>query len=222
MVDLPSGPLADVDLEFQRMALETGELTFGLPGTSVREKLLQVTAHDICRANLGLAFRMHVTAGAMHGVEYADLLALVRFVAPYAGYPAAADALHRLAEVAKEVGMKVGPDPAAARPAEAVVEQDLRPNLAGLSGDPWMAEFLASRVGRAWTEERLSARERAFVALTAELSQRSLGASFRRHVELALRVADADAVRDAVRFTAELGVADCVAALETLEAVLAD
>ncbi|GAB3404584.1 hypothetical protein [Flindersiella endophytica] len=34
-------------------------------------------------------------------------------------------------------------------------------------------------------------------------------------------VADADEVRDAVRFTAGLGVADCMAALEALEVVLA-
>ncbi|NJP92572.1 dehydrogenase [Nonomuraea sp. FMUSA5-5] len=159
MVDLPSGPLAAVDAEFEKMALETGGFTFGLPGTSVREKLLQVTAHDICRASFGLPFKMHVLAMSRHGVPYADMLALIRFV--------------------------------------------------------------ASRTRRAWSEERLSPRERAFVALTAHVTQRALGESFRRHVELALKVASADDIRDAVRFTAEMGVIETCAALEELEKILA-
>ncbi|MEU6774723.1 hypothetical protein [Streptomyces sp. NPDC046759] len=41
-----------------------------------------------------------MTPAHMHGISFADLLALLRFVAPYAGYPAAADALQRLKEVA--------------------------------------------------------------------------------------------------------------------------
>jgi 4-carboxymuconolactone decarboxylase len=61
-VDLPSSPRAVVDPEFERMALETGAFTCGLSGTSVREKLLQVIANDVCRAHLGLAFRMHLMA----------------------------------------------------------------------------------------------------------------------------------------------------------------
>ncbi|MEV4113429.1 hypothetical protein [Nonomuraea sp. NPDC049695] len=105
MVDLPSGPLAAVDAEFEKMALETGGLTFGLRGTSAREKLLQVTAHDICRASFGLPFKMHVIAMNMHGVPYADMLALIRFVAPYSGYPSAAGALGRVAELAGELGL---------------------------------------------------------------------------------------------------------------------
>ncbi|MEV4582106.1 hypothetical protein AB0K16_53655 [Nonomuraea jabiensis] len=213
MVDLPSGPLAEVDLEFQKMALETGGLTFDLAGTTVREKLLQATAHDICRGHLGLAFTMHITALNMHGVPYADMLALIRFVAPYAGYPAAADALGRVAQVAAELGLDTTPEPS--RVAEG------SPGVAWPVSDPWMAEFLASRTGRAWSEERLSARERAFVALTAHITRSSFGESFHRHVALALRVAGPGDVRDAVRFTAELGVTDAAAALEALEQVLA-
>jgi hypothetical protein len=54
--------LAAIDPEFEKMALETGGFTFGLAGTNPREKLLQVTAHDICRASFGLPFKMHVMA----------------------------------------------------------------------------------------------------------------------------------------------------------------
>jgi 4-carboxymuconolactone decarboxylase len=213
MVDLPSGPLADIDLEFEKMALETGGFTFGLPGTSAREKLLQVTAHDICRASFGLPFKMHIIALNMHGVPYADMLALIRFVAPYSGYPSAAGALGRVAEIAAEISLDTSAEPGKVA--------DSSPDAAWPVSDPWMAEFLASRTGRAWSEERLTPRERAFVALTAHVSQRALGESFRQHVELALRVASADEVRDAVRFTAEMGVTEAVAALEELEKVLA-
>src|ERR671938_56599 len=88
MVDLPSQPLGDIDPEFQKIALETGELTYGLSGTSTREK-----------------FRLHIQAALSHGVPFADLLGVVRFIGPYAGYPAAADALERLGAVAAELGI---------------------------------------------------------------------------------------------------------------------
>ncbi|WP_454792741.1 carboxymuconolactone decarboxylase family protein [Mycolicibacterium lutetiense] len=213
MVDLPSSPLADIDPEFEKLALETGGLTFGLPGSTPREKLLQVTAHDICRANFGLPFRMHITALTMHGVPYADILSLIRFVAPYAGYPSAAGALGRVAEIAAGLGI----DTTTERSRVTGETADVTLPVA----DPWMAEFCASRLGRAWSEQRLSPRERAFVALTAHVSQRSLGESFHRHVQFARTVATPDEIRDAVRFTAELGVTEAIAALESLERVLA-
>ena len=46
MVDLPSQPLGDIDPEFQKIALETGGLTYGLSGTSTREKLLLNLANE--------------------------------------------------------------------------------------------------------------------------------------------------------------------------------
>ncbi|WP_188193557.1 carboxymuconolactone decarboxylase family protein [Nonomuraea sp. SYSU D8015] len=215
MVDLPSSPLAEVDAEFETMALETGGFTFGLRHTTTREKLLQVAAHDICLANVGLAFKMHVMAAHQHGASYADLLALIRFVAPYSGYPAAASALSALKQYAGELGLEVAADTDPGRGVPAGQE------AVWPVADSWMADFLASRLGRAWSEERLSRRERAFVALAALVTLQALGPSFRRHVELALQVAGPDEVRDAVRFTAEMGVTKAVAALEELDEVLA-
>jgi 4-carboxymuconolactone decarboxylase len=213
MVDLPSRPLAVLDAEFERMALETGSLTYGLTGTSVREKLLQNLANDICRLQLGLAFRLHVQAALLHGIPYADLLALIRFVAPYAGYPASADALARLGELAVELGADTSAPASNNGPAEPY--RDLA------TTDEWMARFLASRIRSAWSEGALSRRELAFVALTADVAQQTLGASFRLHVGLALDIgATPDAVRDAVRFTAEMGIAKATAALSELDAVL--
>jgi alkylhydroperoxidase/carboxymuconolactone decarboxylase family protein YurZ len=220
MVDLPSSPLAVVDPEFEKMGLETGEFTFGLSGTSVREKLLQVIANDVCRAHLGLAYRMHLMAARMHDIPYADLLALLRFIGPYAGYPAAADALERLGVLGPEIGFDTaitadpGKDPVPdGRPGQ--------PDVAVPSTDEWLAGFLASRTGRAWSEERLTARERAIVAITTDVSLQNLDASFRRHVALAGDVGmSADDIRDVVRFTAELCSARTVAALAELEQLL--
>jgi alkylhydroperoxidase/carboxymuconolactone decarboxylase family protein YurZ len=210
-VDLPSSPLAAVDPEFERMALETGAFTYGLSGTSVREKLLQVIANDVCRGHLGLAFRMHVMAAKMHRIPYADLLALLRFVAPYAGYPAAADALGRLGAVGAELGFDTT--------AEQESERDsAEPEPALRSTDDWMAGFVASRTGRSWSEERLSPRERVIVAITTDVGMQTLGEPFHGHVRLARRLGLNDAeIRDVVRFTAELGSARAVAALAELD-----
>jgi alkylhydroperoxidase/carboxymuconolactone decarboxylase family protein YurZ len=216
MVDLPSRPLAVLDPEFERMALETGSLTYGLTGTNFREKLLQNLANDICRLHLGLAFRLHVQAALGHGIPYADLLALIRFVAPYAGYPASADALARLGELAVELGADTSAAASQRDPAD-TPEPDRYLNTT----DAWMASFLASRIERAWSEGALSRRELAFVALTADVALQTLGASFRTHVTLALDSgANPDAVRDAVRFTAEMGIAKAAAGLSELDAVL--
>jgi 4-carboxymuconolactone decarboxylase len=212
MVDLPSKPLADVDPEFETMALQTGAFTYELHGTSVREKLLQNLANDICRLHLGLAFRLHVQAATMHGIPYADLLALIRFTAPYAGYPAAADALGRLGELAGELGIDTtADDPGRADPRGV---EHFR------SDDAWMAQFVADRTARAWSEERLSRRERAVVALTTDVSQQTLGESFHLHVRQALDAGlSPEEIRDAVRFCGEMGVAKAIEAVRELGAV---
>ncbi|HWD81363.1 MAG TPA: hypothetical protein VG497_20855 [Kribbella sp.] len=212
MVDLPSSPLALTDPDFEEMALQTGDLTFGLPGTTPREKLLQVTAHDICRAGFGLPFKMHVMGMHMHGVPYVDMLALIRFVAVYAGYPSAAGALGAIGPIADELGIERTTAPSR--------QVDDQPGVTVPVNDPWLAGFIDSRMKRAWSEARLSLRERAFVALTAHVTQHSLGASFRRHAQLAVEIAGADDVRDAIRFTAEMGITEAAAALAELENLL--
>jgi 4-carboxymuconolactone decarboxylase len=213
MVDLPSKPLADVDPEFEAMALETGAFTYELHGTSTREKLLQNLANDICRLHLGLAFRLHVRAAAMYGIPFADLLALIRFTAPYAGYPAAADALGRLGELAGEFGIDTAPgDPGRAPPATG-------PSIA--SDDPWVARFLADRTARAWSEKRLTPRERAVVALTTDVGRQTLGESFRLHVRLAQDGGmTEEEIRDVVRFCGEMGLATAAAAIHALGEIL--
>lgn len=215
-MELPSSPLGELDPQFEKLGLEVAAFTFGLPGTSVREKLLQTLTLDICRPHLGLAFRMHVTAATMHGLTYAELLAAIRFVAPYSGYPAAADALARLAEVATEIGMDtsdLGDPPASGAVSDPVGHPD--------TADEWTAEFVERQLSRAWSEDLLSRRERTIMALTSDVGQQAYGESLRRHVELALDAGlSTDDVRDVIRFCAEYGIGRVVAALRELDNVL--
>jgi 4-carboxymuconolactone decarboxylase len=221
MVDLPSRPLADIDPEFEKIALETGALTYALPGTTVREKLLQCVADDICRGHLGLALRLHAQAALAHGTPFATLLAAVRFIAPYAGYPAAADALARIATTGAELGVDLAVVPASAEGHSALAESGSQADSEPDTTDPWLADFIASRTGRAWTESGLSPRERAYLALTADVAQQTLGGAFRRHVDLARESgASPEAIRDVLRFTAEFGIANAAAALRELDAIL--
>jgi 4-carboxymuconolactone decarboxylase len=223
MVDLPSQPLGDIDPEFQKIALETGGLTYGLSGTSTREKVLLNLANDVCREHFGLAFRLHVQAALSHGVPFSDVLGVVRFMGPYAGYPAAADALGHLGDIGVELGVDVR---SVAVEADVdgllgVSEQRLRPDEGFDVTDEWMAGFIASRIERSWSVPGLSTRERAYLALTADVAQHTLGDSFRLHVRLAYESgAKPEEIRDVVRFLAECGIAKAAAALRELDTIL--
>jgi len=223
MVELPSQPLGDIDPEFEKIALETGGLTYSLSGTTTREKLLLNLANDVCREHFGLAFRLHIQAALSLGVPFVDVLGVVRFMGPYAGYPAAADALEQLGVIGGELGVdvrsvaaKVGVDGSSASP-----EQRLRLDEGFDTTDEWLADFIASRTGRSWAVPGLSARERAYLALTADVAQQTLGDSFRLHVRLARESgASPEKIRDVVRFLAECGIAKAAAALRELDTIL--
>src|SRR5215207_5330409 len=149
MVDLPSQPLGDIDPEFQKIALETGELTYGLSGTSTREKFLLNLANDVCREHFGLAFRLHVQAALFHGVPFSDILGVVRFMGPYAGYPAAADALERLGGIGAELGVHVRSAATDAGVDSSSVAPDQRlPDEGFDTTDEWLVSFITSRTAR--------------------------------------------------------------------------
>jgi len=223
MVDLPSQPLGDIDPEFQKIALETGGLTYGLSGTSTREKLLLNLANDVCREHFGLAFRLHVQAALSHGVPFSDVLSVVRFIGPYAGYPAAADALERLGSIGAELGVDVRSEALGAGVDGSSVASDrhLRPEKGFDVTDEWLTSFITSRIDRSWAVPGLSARERAYLALAADVAQQTLADSFRLHVRLARESgASPEEIRDVVRFLAECGIAKAAAALRELDTLL--
>jgi 4-carboxymuconolactone decarboxylase len=223
MVELPSQPLGDIDPEFEKIALETGGLTYSLSGTTTREKLLLNLANDVCREHFGLAFRLHVQAALSLGVPISDVLAVVRSIGPYAGYPAAADALERLSAVATELGIDIrkAATEAGADGSSRLPDEHLRPDEGFETTDEWLVGFIASRIERSWSVPGLSARERAYLALTADVAQQTLGDSFRVHVRLARESgANPEEIRDVVRFLAECGIAKAAAALRELDAIL--
>ena len=87
--------------------------------------------------------------------------------------------------------------------------------------DQWMMEFVRSRTARAWSESRLSAREKAIMALTADVSQQTLGKSFALHIKLASEAGlTGEVIRDVIRFCAEHSLARATAALRELDALL--
>ena len=61
--------------------------------------------------HLGLAFRLHVQAALYHSVPFSEVLSMMRFIGPYVGLQAAADALERLGEFGVELRVDI-PSPA--------------------------------------------------------------------------------------------------------------
>jgi 4-carboxymuconolactone decarboxylase len=97
----------------------------------------------------------------------------------------------------------------------------LRPDEGSETTDEWLAGFIASRTGRSWAVPGLSARERAYLALAADVAQQTLGSSFRLHVRLARESgASPEEIRAVVRFLAECGIVKAAAALRELDKVL--
>ena len=156
-------------------------------------------------------------------MPFSDILGVIRFMGPYAGYPAAADALERLAAVAAELGIDLRNAAAEASVggSSTLPEKHLRPDEGFETTDEWMAGFIASRTERSWSVPGLSTRERAYLALTADVAQQTLGDSFRVHVRLARESgASPEEIRDVVRFLAECGIAKATAALRELNTIL--
>jgi len=203
LVELPSSPLGEADPAFESIALETAHVTFQLPGTTVREKLLQNIAQDVVRNQLGLAFRLHVKAAQMHEVPTAHLFALLRFIAPLTGYPAAAEAVGSLADL---VGTDVGAaEPTAGTPNSPGPGQSVPRALLTRMADPWLSAFMAARLARAWDESGLSQREKVIVAMTVAVVGAAEGQTLTGCVRAGLEVGmPAAALLDAVRYCAEL------------------
>jgi alkylhydroperoxidase/carboxymuconolactone decarboxylase family protein YurZ len=147
--------------------------------------------------------------------------AAVRFLAPYAGYPAA-EGLERLGAVAAALGAD-GQAAAKSGGAPETRDEPREPDDGCVTTDAWLAAFTTSRTERAWAEPGLSARECAYLALAADVAQQTLGPSFRAHVARALACGARPAqVRDVIRFLAECGIARAAAALCKLEAILGE
>jgi alkylhydroperoxidase/carboxymuconolactone decarboxylase family protein YurZ len=88
-----------LDPMFGQMYAATTAHAWAIPQLTDREKTFLCVVADVCQANLGPAFELHVRTGLAHGVSLADIRVLLRFISYDSGYQAALDALGRLAEI---------------------------------------------------------------------------------------------------------------------------
>ncbi|HET8684568.1 MAG TPA: carboxymuconolactone decarboxylase family protein [Micromonosporaceae bacterium] len=201
-----------LDEDFGKMAVQAGRHAWGLPELTMREKAFVFVAADMCHHNLQFPLQAHVTMAVSNGVELAGIREAVRHLAPYVGYPTAAETLMRLAEIESSL-----PDPAAATGqavagARAAAPGPAEPPVLDTTGvrglDGAFADFLAQQFEERWGRSGLSPRERALCTIATDVMNGTLDESFRLHVGLALASgAGEQQVRAVLLLLAEFGVA---------------
>jgi 4-carboxymuconolactone decarboxylase len=211
--------IVELDPEFGRMSIDVGQEAWSLPGLSSREKALLCLANDILYQHLGLPLRMHVEMALANAVFRQDLREVIRHLAPYAGYPACAEALVRLAEIETnlEEHGKYPTGEGTAYPAPQAFTFPPAQSAALRYLDVPYADFVVRQAEQVWNRPHLSHRERAYLSLAADVCHQTLDESFRLHVDLALKSgASQEQVRAVLRFLAEFGMAKAWRAFEAL------
>jgi 4-carboxymuconolactone decarboxylase len=209
--------VAAMDADFGEMAVRVGRHAWGLAALTMREKAFVFLAADLCAHGLGFPLQTHVMMARSHGVTVEALREAVRHLAPYVGYPTAAEALMRLGEIEAadtaepQSGAPTGEDP------------DLDPatleRLADL--DTHFAEFFHEQFVGRWTRAGLTVRERALCTLATDVLNGTLDDSFRLHVGLALAHGGGpDQVRAVLLLVAEFGIAKAWRAYGALAEIL--
>jgi alkylhydroperoxidase/carboxymuconolactone decarboxylase family protein YurZ len=210
---------AKTDPVFAQMLDATSELAWAIPELTDREKVFLCVVADVCQPALGVPFETHIRHGAGLGVSTADIRALVRVTAYDTGYPAAAEAFQRLAEIegsddsAELLDFKkllAGPNPL---PDQVMAQlRELDDHFAGHLE-------LQSRMNAA--QGTLTERERAFATMSIDVHYQTLEETFQTHVDRALRAgATHNDVRAALRFNAQFGVTRAWQAWRALNGLL--
>lgn len=207
---LPVERVVALDATFGPMAVDAGGYAATLPGLTMREKAFIWMADDVCGGHLGLPFELHVIVARQSGVTWAELRAVLRHLAPYAGYPAVVEAFVRLCEIQRdEPDGEVTVEPPGTPPA-------LPGNDDGF--DAWVAGQDEAR----WDTALLSVRERALLCVAVDVLQQTLGAPMRAHVEAALAAdVDEETLRSLLRLMSELAMGKVWQAFDALTAHLA-
>jgi alkylhydroperoxidase/carboxymuconolactone decarboxylase family protein YurZ len=218
-----------LDPMYGQMYAATTAHAWAIPQLTDREKTFLCVVADVCQANLGSAFELHVRTGLAHGVSAADIRVLLRFVSYDSGYQAALDALGRLAEI----------EPAGSLPQSALLAEELTTTGAGAAPsplpepvraqlrelDPHFAEYfdLQSRMRTPSGPGTLSIRERAFTTMSVDVHYQTLDETFRIHTSRALGAGVShDDVRAVLRFIAQFGATRVWRAWTALNAHLAN
>jgi alkylhydroperoxidase/carboxymuconolactone decarboxylase family protein YurZ len=194
----------------------------GIPELTAREKLLLSVVADVCQQTLGKPFEDHVLAAREADVSADDLRELLRFISYDSGYPAAAAALHRLAEIERAHGL----------PAPTGKGHDL--NLSGTASpipaqtrqavsnlDEGFADYMNLQSRMRAGMQQLTVRERAFATMTVDILFQTLAESFEVHVTRALRTGATTAeVQAVVRFSAMFGLTKAWRGMRALNTLL--
>jgi alkylhydroperoxidase/carboxymuconolactone decarboxylase family protein YurZ len=214
--------LVELDPDFGKMAGYIGNHAWGLPDLTMREKAFVFIAGDLCSQNLQMPLEVHVKVGVLNGVALGDFREAVRHLAPYAGYPTAALAMMRLAQIEREIAALPGPrqaEPAPETPGVELPEQAAA-DLERL--DPHFAEFYRGQFAERWGRGGLNSRERALATLAVDVMYQTLDEPFALHLDLARRAGAGETqIRQVITLISEYGTSRAWRAFRALEAHLA-
>jgi 4-carboxymuconolactone decarboxylase len=208
--------IATLDSDFATMAVEVGRHAWGLSELTMREKAFVFLAADLCTHSLGFPLQTHVQMALSQGVSLAALREAVRHLAPYAGYPTAAQALMALAELEEPEN-----ETSTSQAAESTVSLDeaTLTRLAHL--DDRFAAFYRAQFDQRWGRGELSVRERALATIATDVLNGTVDDSLRLHVSIALNHGAAEEqIRAVVLQVAEFGVAKAWRAFDGLTEIL--
>jgi len=213
--------IAAMDPDFAQMAIKVGQHAWGLPQLTMREKAFVFVAADLCVPSLGFPLQTHVQMARTQGVSMAALREAVRHLAPYVGYPTAAEAMMALTQIeAAQPSTTDAPAPPGDAPAPAALPQSVVAPIRELDED--FGEFFADQFAERWGRSELNIRERALATIATDVLQGTLDESLRLHVDLALsHGAGEEQVRAVVLQVAEFGITKALAAYRALNEVFA-
>ncbi len=206
--------VAALDADFAEMAIAVGRHAWGLPQLTMREKAFVFLAADMCTHGLGFPLQTHVEMARSQGVSVATLREVVRHLAPYVGYPTAAEALARLGEIE---------DPPQKAPEHRPTER-LNPDNRAIERiallDRKFAKFFTDQFADRWGRPELSIRERALATIVTDVLGGTLDDSLRMHVELALgNGAAEEQIRAVLLLVAEFGIAKAWRAYQAISGI---
>lgn len=194
--------VAALDADFSEMAILVGQHAWAIPDLTMREKAFVFVAADLSTHGLGFPLMTHVKMGMSQGVSLDSIREAVRHLAPYVGYPTAAEALMRIAEL--DDASEQPPD--SRRAASSDVDASPLRRISGLDED--FARFLHDQFVQRWGRPDLTVRERALCTIATDVLNGTLDESFRLHVDLALdHGAGMPQVRAVLLLLAEFGIA---------------
>lgn len=163
----------------------------------------------------------HAVMAQSHGVTFAALREAVRHLAPYVGYPTAAESLMRLKQIEAEHDAQVPAEESGTTREDAAASKvDIPTAVRERLGqaDPAFAEFFGQQFAQRWNRAELTIRERALCTIAADVLNGTLDEPFNLHVAIATsHGARMEQVRAVLLLVAEFGIAKAWRAYEALD-----